>query len=58
MEVEVHCKCELMHAVWDLLLDEDFIKGSTNGLAIQCSDGIEHIFFLHIITYSAEYPEK
>jgi hypothetical protein len=47
-----------MHAVWDLLLDKEFIEGSTNRLAIQCSDGIEQVFFLCIITYSADYPEK
>jgi hypothetical protein len=47
-----------MHAVWDLLLDKEFIEGSTNGLAIRCSDGIERVFFLRIITYSADYPEK
>ena len=57
-EVEVHCKRELMHAVWALLLDEEFIEGSTNGLAIRCLDGIERVFFLRIITYSADYPEK
>ncbi|KAF8263216.1 hypothetical protein EI94DRAFT_1807601 [Lactarius quietus] len=57
-EVEVHSKRELMHAVWDLLLDEDFVEGSTNGLAIQCSDDIEHVFFLRITTYSTDYLEK
>jgi hypothetical protein len=47
-----------MHTVWDLLLDKEFIKGSTNGLVIRCSDDIERVFFLRIITYSADYPEK
>jgi hypothetical protein len=47
-----------MHTVWDLLLDKEFIEGSTNRLAIRCSDGIERVFFLCIITYSADYPEK
>ena len=57
-EVKVHCKRELMHAVWDLLLDEEFVNGLENGLAIGCSDGTERVFFLRIITYSADYPEK
>ncbi|KAH9167309.1 hypothetical protein EDB89DRAFT_2075020 [Lactarius sanguifluus] len=30
--IEVHCKHELMHAMWNHLLDDDFIEGSTNGL--------------------------
>jgi hypothetical protein len=57
-EVEVHCKRELMHAVWDRLLDEEFIDGSENGLPIRCSDDIERVFFIRIVTYSADYPEK
>ena len=57
-EVEVHCKHELMHAVWNLLLDEEFVYGLEHGLAIQCSDGTEWVFFLWIITYSADYLEK
>ncbi|KAH9039665.1 hypothetical protein EDB85DRAFT_2141171 [Lactarius pseudohatsudake] len=56
--IEVHCKRELMHAVWNHLLDDDFIEGSTNGLVIRCSDGVERVFFIRIITYSADYPEK
>ena len=57
-EVKVHCKRELMHAVWNLLLDEEFVNGLEHGLAIRCSDGTERVFFLRIITYSADYPEK
>lgn len=56
--VEVHCKRELMHAVWNLLIDDEFIECSTNGLAVRCSDGVERVFFIRIITYSADYPEK
>ena len=47
-----------MHAVWDRLLDEEFIDGSENGLPIRCSDDIERVFFIRIVTYSADYPEK
>ena len=56
--VRVHCKRELMHTVWNLLLDDEFIESYTNGLAIRCSDGVERVFFIRIITYSADYPEK
>jgi hypothetical protein len=47
-----------MHAVWRHIMDEDFVEGCTNGLAIQCSDGIERVFYIRIMTYSADYPEK
>ena len=56
--VETHCKRELMHAVWSHILDEDFVKGCTDGLTIKCHDNIERVFYLRIMTYSADYPEK
>ena len=36
-------------------MDEDFILGTTSGLTIQCSDGIERVFYLRIMTYSMDY---
>ena len=57
-EVQTHCKRELMHAVWSHIMDEDFVLSTTSGLTIQCSDGIERVFYLRIMTYSADYPEK
>jgi metal-dependent HD superfamily phosphatase/phosphodiesterase len=57
-EVKVHCKRELMHAVWSHLMDEEFMKGYTEGLKIQCADGIDRMFFLRLLTYSANYPKK
>ena len=56
--IETHCKRELMHAVWTHIMDEEFVEGCTNGLTVQCSDGIERVFYLRIVTYSADYPEK
>lgn len=47
-----------MHAVWNHLMDEEFVEGYTQGLRIRCTDGIERVFFLRLITYSADYPEK
>lgn len=47
-----------MHAVWDLLLDGEFVEGSVHGIVIRCSDDTERVFFPRIITYSADYPEK
>ena len=47
-----------MHAVWSHLMDEEFVKGCTEGLKIRCADGIDRTFFLRLLTYSADYPEK
>jgi hypothetical protein len=47
-----------MQAVWAHLMDEEFVKGCTEGLRIQCTDGVKRTFFLHLLTYSADYPEK
>src|ERR1700761_7617792 len=47
-----------MHTIWSHLMDEDFIKGCTDGLTIQCFDNIEQVFYLRIMTYSADYPEE
>ena len=56
--IETRYKRELMHAIWSHLMDEDFIKGCTDGLTIQCFDNIERVFYIRIMTYSADYPEK
>ena len=39
-------------------MDEEFVKGCTEGLRIRCTDGVERAFFLRLLTYSADYPEK
>jgi hypothetical protein len=39
-------------------MDEEFQEGCSKGLGIQCVDGVERVFFIRIITYSADYPEK
>ena len=47
-----------MQAVWSILMDTAFVEGCENGMIIWCSDGIEQVFFLCIMTYSADYPKK
>ena len=47
-----------MQAVWSILMDAAFVEGCKSGMIIRCSDGIERVFFLRIMTYSADYPEK
>lgn len=53
-----HCHREVFHAQWEILLDEEFIEAWKHGILIKCYDGIIRRFYLRIITYSADYPEK
>lgn len=53
-----HLRREVMHAVWRLLLDDDFMEAYTNGIVIRFHDGIERLVFPRFFTYSADYPEK
>ena len=53
-----HCRQELMHAVWRILLDDDFLHAYKYGIIIKCHDGIERRVYPRIFTYSADYPEK
>jgi len=47
-----------MHAVWELLLNDDLMKAYEKGLIITCGDGVTWKVFPHLFTYSADYPEK
>lgn len=47
-----------MHAQWKTILDDEFIEAYTHGVVITCSDGLQRRFYLRILTYSADYPEK
>ena len=47
-----------MHAIWRLLLDDDFVEAHTDGILIQCTDSITRYFFPRFFSYSADYPEK
>ncbi|KAB5588477.1 hypothetical protein CTheo_8081 [Ceratobasidium theobromae] len=53
-----HCKRELFHECWKMLLDPDFIYAYHNGIVVQCGDGVTRRLFPRIFTYSADYPEK
>ncbi|KAJ6451830.1 hypothetical protein C8R47DRAFT_1030639, partial [Mycena vitilis] len=57
-DVLTHCRRELMHAIWRLLLDDEFLDAWEHGIVIECEDGIFRRFYLRIFTYSADYPEK
>ncbi|KAF8577949.1 hypothetical protein K439DRAFT_1648918 [Ramaria rubella] len=53
-----HCQREFIQAVWALLLDKEFMAAYKQGIVIQCADGILRRVFLHLFTYSADYPEN
>jgi hypothetical protein len=53
-----HLRRELAHAVWILLMDDEFMHAYIHGIVFQLVDGIRRIFFLRFLTYSADYPEK
>ena len=53
-----HCRRELFHEAWKVLLDEDFIHAYLHGVIMDCADGIRRRVYPRIFTYSADYPEK
>ncbi|KIJ58567.1 hypothetical protein HYDPIDRAFT_34041 [Hydnomerulius pinastri MD-312] len=54
----MHCRWELFHAQWRVLLDDDFIEAYTHGLVLSGYDGIKRRLYPRIFTYSADYPEN
>ena len=53
-----HCRREVIHAQWDILLDAEFLEAYEHGIATKCCDGIARRFYPRIMTYSADYKEK
>ena len=47
-----------MHAIWRLLLNDDFIEAYKRGILIECTDSITRHFFPRFFSYSADYPES
>ncbi|KIM61801.1 hypothetical protein SCLCIDRAFT_25468 [Scleroderma citrinum Foug A] len=58
MDLLMHCKRELFHAVWKIILDDEFVEAYKNGIVIKCHDRVLRRVFPQIFTYSADYPEK
>ncbi|KAI6118557.1 hypothetical protein EDD16DRAFT_1692885 [Pisolithus croceorrhizus] len=58
LDLLVHCKHDLFHAVWKTLLDDKFIEVYGNGIVIRCHDGVLCHMNPQIFMYSADYPEK
>jgi hypothetical protein len=57
-DVLTFLKRELVHAIWSLLINEDFIHAYISGVIVLCADGVERRLFPRFFTYSADYPEK
>ncbi|KAG8696869.1 hypothetical protein FRC08_006873 [Ceratobasidium sp. 394] len=53
-----HCKREIFHNCWRILLDDDFIDAYKHGMNVKYSNGVERCLYPRIFTYSADYPEK
>ena len=49
---------ELFHRQWSILLDDELLDAIENGLVITCCDGKKRRFYIRILTYSADFPEK
>ena len=47
-----------MHAIWRLLLDNEFVEAYSDGILIQGADSITRCFFPRFFSYAADYPEK
>ena len=56
--VLMHCKHELMQAIWLFLLNSDFLHAYEYGMVIKFADGVFRRVFLRLFTYAADYPEK
>lgn len=57
-DILTHCKRELFHTLWNVLLDDDFLRAYKNGIIVKCFDGNYRRVYPRIFTYSADYPEK
>ncbi|KAK2467954.1 hypothetical protein APHAL10511_000249 [Amanita phalloides] len=53
-----HLHQELMHEIWTIILDDEFLKSYTEGILVEFNDSVVHRVFPRVLTYSADYPEK
>ncbi|KAK1222490.1 hypothetical protein PQX77_014655 [Marasmius sp. AFHP31] len=53
-----HLKQEVMRAVWDLIMDEDFLNVYKKSMVIKCTDKVKRRFLPEFFSYSADYPGK
>ncbi|KAL0563301.1 hypothetical protein V5O48_018770, partial [Marasmius crinis-equi] len=53
-----HIKREVMQAVWNLILDDEFVGAYEKSVVLECYDKISRRFVPEFFSYSADYPEK
>jgi hypothetical protein len=53
-----HCKRELVHAIWLLMMDDAFVEMYRDGMVCEFADHVFRRAFLRFVTHSADYPEK
>jgi hypothetical protein len=51
-------KREMVHAIWLLLMDKEFIEIYQNGFICRFVNGIIRRAFVRFHTHSVDYPEK
>ncbi|KAG9024721.1 hypothetical protein FS837_005222, partial [Tulasnella sp. UAMH 9824] len=52
-----HCRLELMHSAWKVILDQEFLAAYKHGTVVKCANGVHRRLFPRIFTYPADYPE-
>ncbi|KAF9643153.1 hypothetical protein BDM02DRAFT_3192107 [Thelephora ganbajun] len=57
-ETITHCKRELIHVVWTLILNAAFMMAYEFGILVCFADKIVCRVFPHLFAYMADYPEK
>lgn len=57
-DVLTFLKRELIHAIWKLILNDDFMNAYVFGTIVLCADGVSRRLFPRFFCYSADYPEK
>lgn len=57
-ELMTHCRRELIHAQWDIMMDDEFIEAYVHGIIVECTDSALRRFYPRFFTYSADYKEK
>ncbi|KAG2336228.1 hypothetical protein BDR05DRAFT_896996, partial [Suillus weaverae] len=58
MSLHAHCRRQLFHSCWEILLDNNFLFTCRHGIVLKCADGVARRVFPWLFTYSADYPEK
>ncbi|KAF8675505.1 hypothetical protein AX14_005100, partial [Amanita brunnescens Koide BX004] len=57
-DVIMHCKRQLIHLIWLLILHNDFMHAYVHGFHHIFPDRIRQLLFPPLFTYATDYPEK